>query len=677
MKRITALVLSTAVVFSISCSKKTENRSRAVITFIIGEVQAFRNNSWGGADAGMELAQGDRIRTGAGGTVDVQIGQSVVRVKEKSEVALAALFLDGTTGSENTSLELAVGMVLAKPKKLVKGESFMVKTPTAVAGVRGTMFMVETSTAKDTRVEVVDGKVQVSKRLTALENIENETVRESEVIKKLEAQVEESAVTVTENRAVKVDAREVARVNTQVEKVVEAVAAVEEKKTEAPPVEVAKAVEQIAAVRAIKVDEVRNEAALKKEFEEMKVVEIKEPAAPAAVEKGRVDISVRPESARVFLNGELVGSGDISLEMPVGSYTLKIEAEGYEEFGKDIVLVSDRTVREKVELARLRPLDRVRWNLDVKSPVKGMVYSGRRVFVATGEGGLIALERGNAARAWEKRTGLVTSGIALGNNALYFATADENINAVSMDSGETLWSDRLEGAVIDTMTAVVTPGAVYIATTKGTVYSYNLKGKRNWKFNAGAGVFETPLLVNNRLLVSASDGKLYSLLAQSGREQWAVDLGAKFRLAYHRGTLYAVSYYGSVTALEMEKGTEIWKKDLADTYITAPIVAENRMVVAGLKGAVTWLNLDNGTVLARKALGGAVRNPMVLSDGVLYVSANDTLFAMDAVGGGIQWKHQVPGRISTAAGVAGNEVYVGLENGRLVSLNRSLERARR
>ncbi|MGV7930357.1 MAG: PQQ-binding-like beta-propeller repeat protein [Spirochaetota bacterium] len=677
MKRITVLGLALFVALSISCSKKTENRSRAVITFIIGEVQAFRDNAWGGVETGSELYQGDRIRTKGGSTVDVQIGQSVVRVKEKSEVALATLFMDRSTGSENTALELAVGTVLAKPRKLVKGESFMIKTPTAVAGVRGTMFMVEASAAKDTRVEVVDGRVQVSKRIAALENIESESVRESEAIRQIEAHVEESSVTVTENRAVKVEAKEVAKVNTQVEKVVEAVVAVEEKKVEAPPVEVAKVVERIAAVKAIKADEVRDDASLKKEFEEMKIVEIKEPVKEAPAEKGSVNISVRPESALVYLNGEMVGSGDISLEMPAGSYSLKVAAEGYEDFQKDVVLAADRPLKEKIELARLRPLDRVRWNLDVRSPVKEMAYSGRRVFVATGEGMLLAFERDNAARAWQKKTGLVTSGLALGKDTLYFATADEMLNAVSMETGEIVWTEKLDGAVIDTMTAVVTPSAVYIATTKGMVYSFGMKGKRNWKFDAGAGVFETPIMVNNRLLVSGSDGKLYSLAAQSGKEQWTVDMGAKFRLAYQRGTLYAVSYYGAVSALGLEKGAELWKKELADTYITAPLVSDNRMMVAGMKGTLTWLNLDNGSVIAKKGLGGAVRNPMVLSDGILYVSANDTLFAIDASGGGVQWKHQAQGRISTSASIVGNEVYVGLDNGRVVSLNRNLERTRR
>ncbi|HSV97701.1 MAG TPA: PQQ-binding-like beta-propeller repeat protein [Spirochaetota bacterium] len=675
MKRITAIGLLAFVALSISCSKKTENQSRAVITFMIGEVQVFKNNAWGGVETGSELYQGDRIRTKAGATVDVQIGQSVVRVKEKSELALAALFMDRSTNLENTSLELAVGTVLAKPRKLIKGESFMVKTPTAVAGVRGTMFMVESNAAKDTRVEVVSGRVQVFKRVAAIENIESDAVRDSEAVKKIEAHIEGSSVTVTENRAVKVEAKEVAKVNAQVEKMVLAVAAAE-KKVDAPPVEITRVVNEVAAVKAITASEMRDDTSLRKEFDEMKLVELKEPVKEAPVEKGRVEISVKPESALVYLNGEMAGSGDVSLELVPGAYSMRIEAEGYEIFQKEVVLAVDRPFKEKIELVRLRPLDRVRWNLDVKSPVREMVYSGRRVFVATGDGMLMAFERDNAAKAWEKKTGPVTSGMALGNNALYFATADEKLNAVSMETGELLWSEKLSGAVIDTMTAVVTPTAVYIATTKGMVYSFNLRGRQNWKFNAGAGVFETPMLANNRILVSGSDGKLNSLAAQSGKEQWAVDIGAKFRLAFQRGTLYAVSYYGAVSALEMEKGAELWKKELADTFVTAPLVFNNRMIVAGMKGAVTWLDLDDGSVIAKKNLGGAVRNSMALSGGVLYISANDTLFAIDASGGGLQWKHQVKGRISTSASIAGNEIYVGLDNGRVVSLNRNLGRGR-
>ena len=80
----------------------------------------------------------------------MQIGQSVVRVKKKSEVALAALFLDGD-GIGKCFLELAVGMVLAKPKKLVKGELYG-EDPDGGRRRKGTMFMVETSTTRRTRV---------------------------------------------------------------------------------------------------------------------------------------------------------------------------------------------------------------------------------------------------------------------------------------------------------------------------------------------------------------------------------------------------------------------------------------------------------------------------------------------------------------------------------------------
>ena len=73
-------------------------------------------------------------------------------------------------GAEKTSLDLGEGRLLCKPKKLMKDDSFTVKTPTAIAAVRGTEFTVETDAAKTTRIKVYDGKVKVVKRVKPLED---------------------------------------------------------------------------------------------------------------------------------------------------------------------------------------------------------------------------------------------------------------------------------------------------------------------------------------------------------------------------------------------------------------------------------------------------------------------------------------------------------------------------
>lgn len=135
----------------------------ATVMFLIGSVT--KNNV--SVEIGETIKENDRLVTGAQSSCDLKIGESIIRIKENSTVLISQLTRKGA--AENTALGLDVGKMLCKPKKLMKDESFLVKTPTAVAGVRGTKFTVEADTMKTTRIKVYDGKVKVIKRVDRLE----------------------------------------------------------------------------------------------------------------------------------------------------------------------------------------------------------------------------------------------------------------------------------------------------------------------------------------------------------------------------------------------------------------------------------------------------------------------------------------------------------------------------
>lgn len=163
MKRILiySLILGLAV-WGNSCTKQQID-DYASIAFSIGEVK--KNGQ--PVNIGDILNQNDIIETGTMSSCDIKIGDSMIRIKENSKAILAQLLRKD--GLENTTLGLDVGKMICKPKKLLKNESFLVKTPTAVAGVRGTNFSVEADAQKTTRIKVFDGKVAVVKRVEAVE----------------------------------------------------------------------------------------------------------------------------------------------------------------------------------------------------------------------------------------------------------------------------------------------------------------------------------------------------------------------------------------------------------------------------------------------------------------------------------------------------------------------------
>ncbi len=161
MKKTIVLAIALAAL-SWSCTKERVDEY-AMITFMIGEVT--KNSE--AVQIGDVIQEKDIIQTGTDSFCDIKIGQSLIRVKQKTKVVLAALLRQG--GMENTAIDLNSGKMLCKPKKLIKSETFMIKTPTAVAGVRGTQFTVEADANGTSRIKVFEGSVKVAKRVKELE----------------------------------------------------------------------------------------------------------------------------------------------------------------------------------------------------------------------------------------------------------------------------------------------------------------------------------------------------------------------------------------------------------------------------------------------------------------------------------------------------------------------------
>jgi hypothetical protein len=126
---------------------------KAKILNVVGKVQVIRNGVKELAQLDMILSQNDTIESG-NGTADLKVvNLGVLKVKPQSTVQLANL-------TEKTKLNLKKGKVLLALNKLKKDSSFEIETPTAVAGVRGTSFLVSAS-GDNTKIGVLTGKVEV------------------------------------------------------------------------------------------------------------------------------------------------------------------------------------------------------------------------------------------------------------------------------------------------------------------------------------------------------------------------------------------------------------------------------------------------------------------------------------------------------------------------------------
>ncbi|MFA6321422.1 MAG: FecR domain-containing protein [Candidatus Omnitrophota bacterium] len=152
MKNIKILSILILIMFAATACFAAETVRQAKVISTKGDtmVKKAGESSWVAAKVDMTVNQGDMVKTGKSSNAILNLGGAGnVEVKENSQLSVAQLVQDSSTGDKKTLLDLAMGEVFIKAEKLrSKEEKFEVKTPTSIVGVRGTKFSVKVEAVK-------------------------------------------------------------------------------------------------------------------------------------------------------------------------------------------------------------------------------------------------------------------------------------------------------------------------------------------------------------------------------------------------------------------------------------------------------------------------------------------------------------------------------------------------
>lgn len=275
----------------------------------------------------------------------------------------------------------------------------------------------------------------------------------------------------------------------------------------------------------------------------------------------------------------------------------------------------------------------------------GLAYDGGRLFVTTGFAQVIALDAASGEVLWRTAvSGPMRAAPAAYDGRVFAVTKDNQLHALDAASGQLLWSHT------------------------GIVESVGLLG--------GA----SPAVEGDIVIVPYSSGEIFALRAQNGRELWSENLAAVRRLdsmsalsdirgrpVIDRGRVYAISHSGRMFAIDLRSGRRVWEAEIggveqpwiAGDYIyvlstdaivacitardgrvrwvtpiglfknpddqegrrvwTGPVVAGDRLIVAGGHGEALSLSPFTGEILGNIKTPGGVTVPMAVADNTLYL----------------------------------------------------------
>lgn len=137
-----------------------------IVTMIEGTAQVYPPGSASGTpvEKSARISRDSEIRVAEKSRVELRFPDgSVMRLAEKSQLKLSEVKFNKKSGAKQVGVNLSVGRLWAKIKKLATADSKVeVKTVNAVAGVRGTVYRVNVESDSSAMVRVYDGSVYVA-----------------------------------------------------------------------------------------------------------------------------------------------------------------------------------------------------------------------------------------------------------------------------------------------------------------------------------------------------------------------------------------------------------------------------------------------------------------------------------------------------------------------------------
>lgn len=200
-----------------------------------------------------------------------------------------------------------------------------------------------------------------------------------------------------------------------------------------------------------------------------------------------------------------------------------------------------------------------------------------------------------------------------------------------------------------------------------------------------APVYANPALVGDLLIVSSHNQSVYGLNIKDGTEKWVFPIVAdkgksdkdqpRDRLfagpVVHGDRVYVASADNSLYALNLADGTLKWTYKTGNSLWAAPLVTDDTVYIPSMDHTLYAVDLD-GREKWKKELDGALAgSPALSQDGrLLYVgSLNDTLYAIDALGGSEVWTVKTHGWVWATPVVAEGAVYVADMKGTVYALD--------
>lgn len=245
---------------------------------------------------------------------------------------------------------------------------------------------------------------------------------------------------------------------------------------------------------------------------------------------------------------------------------------------------------------------------------------------------------------------VLSAGVGGNSKIWLFATRDGELVAVDAVTGEVSWKVSVPSEVLSR--PVLYEDTVLVRTVDGQVVSLDLAtGKTRWSYQQTKPPLtlrgsSPPVLARDRIYVGLANGRLVSLSPDKGEVIWdiaqtvpqghseiqrLVDIDGHAELRGH--VLYAASYQGRVTAIDVLRGQFLWARPFSS--YTGVTVDDKTLYSSDDRSHVWAIDRFNGATLWKqeKLQARNITRPVLIGDYVVVGDFDGYLHVMSRFDG--------------------------------------------
>ena len=340
------------------------------------------------------------------------------------------------------------------------------------------------------------------------------------------------------------------------------------------------------------------------------------------------------------------------------------------------VKTPDTPVVIKKTISKFPVLPKLKWKKKLGGSLMASptVYKNT-LYVASKDKYLYAVDLKSDMVKWKKFMAYsIASTPLVIDDAIFLGTYKGVFYRLSLNGGKIVWRFKTYQRIVSSPSEY--KNRIYFGSFDSFLYAISKNGKKIWRAQTDGIIFSSPVLAENKIVVTTLGGRVYVISADSGRIKWNKYLGGPVytTAAYYNGTIFVGGNGKIVYAFDLESGRLKWKYSV-DSEIAGKVVTNGKYVFLGTEKGTVYAFDMNGKLKWQYKTGGHVRKSLLCDNEILYVGSYDKFFsALNASSGALLWRDKLDSAIYAAPYLHKKTLFVVTTGGMLYSYEADLKK---